>query len=246
MDGVDAARGGDAPQSQAPGAGAPGSDSPGGVIFDLDGVLTDTAELHFQSWRDLSHALDIPFDRAANEALRGLSRAESLRLFLGAHAARFSPDEQAALMDRKNRRYVERVAAMTPADALPGARELLAALRARGVPLALASSSRNARLVLERLALTSAFSAIVDGGDVARGKPDPEIFLLAARRLGLPPARCVVIEDAESGVQAARGAGMYVIGIGPAGRVGAADRVVGAIGDVQVGELLALVGSGKS
>lgn len=212
-----------------------------GVIFDLDGVLADTAELHFQSWMDISRELGIPFDRARNEALRGLSRADSLRIFLGPEALRFDADQQAEIMERKNRYYLQRVERLTAADVLPGARELLEDLRRHGVRVAIASSSRNARIVLERLSLLDAADAIVDGNDVERTKPAPDIFLCAARRLGLPPARCVVVEDAESGIEAARAAGMKVVGIGPAERVGKADCVVPAISALCASVLLRLL-----
>jgi beta-phosphoglucomutase len=213
-----------------------------GVIFDLDGVLADTAELHFQSWMDLARELGIQFDRLRNEALRGLSRADSLRLFLGEAAGRFDLRQQAELMERKNRYYLRRVAELTAAEVLPGARELLLDLRRRGASLAIASSSRNARIVLERLELLSLPDVIVDGYDVEKTKPDPEIFLLAARRLGLPLQRCVVVEDAESGVAAALAAGAKVVGIGPPERVGRAHLVVSAIAELDADTLLGLVG----
>jgi beta-phosphoglucomutase len=213
------------------------------VIFDLDGVLTDTAELHFLSWLDLARELDIPFDRQANEALRGLSREESLRVFLGPHAARFTPDQQAAIMARKNERYVGRLARLGPGDTLPGARELLAELRRQKVPVALASSSKNTQLVLERLGIRPLLDVVVDGNDVKRTKPYPDLFLLAAQRLGVAPARCVVIEDAESGVEAALAAGTKVVGVGPPDRVGKAQRVVPAVSGLHADIVLSLVGA---
>ena len=213
------------------------------AIFDLDGVLTDTAELHFQSWLELAKKLEIPFDRQANEALRGLSRVESLKIFLGEHAARFSRQEQAEIMTRKNDRYVRQVARMTPDDLLPGARELLASLRQLGVPVAVASSSKNARPVIDRLDIEPLLDAIVDGHDIERSKPDPRVFLLASERLGVPPAGCVVVEDAESGVAAALAAGMKVVGVGPVERVGKAHRVVRSVVELGAESLLALLGS---
>jgi len=214
-----------------------------GVVFDLDGVLADTAVLHFQSWMDLARELGIAFDRRRNEALRGLSRADSLRLFLGDAASRFDARQQAELMERKNRYYLRRVAQLTPAQVLPGARELLLDLRKRGVSVAIASSSRNARIVLERLELLSLPDVIVDGHDVQKTKPDPEIFLCAALRLNLPPQRCVVVEDAESGVAAALAAGTKVVGIGPPQRVGKAHLVVSTIAELDADTLLHLVNS---
>jgi beta-phosphoglucomutase len=213
------------------------------VIFDLDGVLADTAELHFQSWMDLSRELGIPFDRAANDALRGLSRADSLRLFLGSHAARFSQAEQNALMARKNEQYLARVADMGPGDLAAGARELLEELRRRSVTTAVASSSRNAVQVLERLGIRALLDTVVDGNDVPLSKPDPHVFLSAAERLGVAANRCVVVEDAASGVAAARAAGMKVVGIGPAVRVGGANLVIDSLSSLDAEGVLALLGT---
>jgi beta-phosphoglucomutase len=211
------------------------------VIFDLDGVLTDTAELHFQSWLQLSRELRIPFDRAANEALRGLSRPDSLALFLGPHAERFTPAERDEIMTRKNAAYLERVARLGPQDLLPGAGELLESLRQAGVPTAVASSSRNARHVLARLGIARLVDVIVDGNDVPASKPDPRVFLSAAERLNVPAKRCVVVEDAESGVAGALAAGMRVVGLGPHERVGAADVVVASLVELAAADLLNLL-----
>jgi beta-phosphoglucomutase len=211
------------------------------VIFDLDGVLTDTAELHFQSWLLLARELSIPFDRAANEALRGLSRPDSLTLFLGPPAERFTPAERDGIMARKNAAYLERVARLGPQDLLPGAGELLESLRQAGVPTAVASSSRNARHVLARLGIERFVDVIVDGNDVPASKPDPRVFLAAAERLNVPAKRCVVVEDAESGVAGALAAGMRVVGLGPYERVGAADVVVASLVELAAADLLNLL-----
>ncbi len=214
------------------------------MIFDLDGVLTDTAELHYQSWQRLSSELGIGFDRQINERLRGVGRRESLEIVLGGSASQYSEMQKQRLADQKNAYYLAAVEQMTPASALLGVPALLADLRARGARLAVASSSRNARVVLERLALTAAFEEVVDGNDVPESKPDPRIFLAAAARLGLAPAACVVIEDAESGVQAARAAGMRVIGVGPPERVGAADQIVADMSVLQAVDIAVLAGGG--
>lgn len=218
------------------------TDKPGaGVIFDLDGVLADTAELHYRSWKQLADELGFQLTRAVNDRMRGRSREESMELFMSCCPRSVSCQEQQRLIDRKNGVYLKLVAQLTPADALPGTVELIAALRARGVRLAVASSSRNARLVCERLGLVEQLDALVDGAAVTRTKPNPALFLLAARRLGLPPSACVVVEDADSGVVAARAAGMRVVGIGPAARVGGADRVVAALAELRADELLELL-----
>ncbi|MEP0845933.1 MAG: beta-phosphoglucomutase [Phycisphaerae bacterium] len=211
------------------------------ALFDLDGVLTDTAELHYQSWLAIARELGVPFDRRRNDALRGVSRETSLAILLGQRHERFSPQQRAELLTRKNDDYLRRVAQMSPADLHPGARPLLESLRARGVALAVASSSRNALCVLERLAIMDLLDAVVDGNDAPRSKPDPMVFLLAAERLGAAPRRCVVIEDAASGVAAARSAGMRVVGIGPPERVGDADCVVPSVAKLTIDELLSLL-----
>lgn len=192
------------------------------VIFDLDGVLTDTAELHYQSWQRMADVLGVEFDRAANEALRGLSREESLKRFLGQRFDEFSGPRRQEIMRLKNDDYLSRVEQMTPGDLLPGISDLLPELRRRGARLAIASSSRNARRVIERLEVGRWFEVVVDGNDAPRSKPDPQLFLLAAERLGARPSECVVVEDAGSGIDAALAAGMRVVGVGPRERVGRA------------------------
>lgn len=209
---------------------------PRAAIFDLDGVLTDTAELHYQSWQILADELKLPFDRKANEALRGLSREESLSRVLGAAAGRFSEHEKRDITRQKNDIYLQRVAAMSESDLFPGARELLAGLRGAGFLLGLASSSRNAHVVLKHLGIAALLDQIVDGNEAPRSKPDPQVFQVAAERLRVSADRCVVVEDAESGVAAARDAGMRVIGIGPIERVGRADFRVDAIAELTVSD----------
>lgn len=212
------------PAAVAVAAGRPATGGVRGLIFDLDGVLTDTAEAHYRAWQRLADEEGLAFDRAANEALRGVSRRGSLDRLLAGRPV----DEPAAeaLMARKNGYYLELVGEMTPADALPGAVELLAAARAAGLRVALASASLNARLVMERLGLLDAVDVLCDGRTVERGKPAPDLFLHAAARLGLAPADCLVFEDAATGIEAAHAAGMRAIGIGPAERVGEAELVL--------------------
>jgi beta-phosphoglucomutase len=209
-----------------------------GVIFDLDGVLVSTDELHYRAWQQLADAEGIPFDRQINERLRGVSRMESLAIILERAPRSYTPAQRAALADRKNAAYQAMLQELTPADALPGARELIAELRQRGVKLAVASSSKNARLILECLDMTDGFDAIVDGAAITRTKPDPEIFLKSAARLGLPPGECLVVEDAAAGVEAARRAGMSVFGIGRADRLPGATRHAPCLEGVSVATLL--------
>lgn len=214
-----------------------------GLIFDLDGVLTDTAELHYRSWQQIADQLSISFDRHANEALRGLSREESLTRVLGHRCEDYSKAEQADIARRKNDLYLTFVEQMTAADLLPGAADLLSAARAAGFRLAVASSSRNAHLVLERLGIKPLFNAIVDGVAAPRSKPDPLVFVTAAEQIQLPPRHCVVVEDASSGVAAARAAGMRVIGLGPTERVGAADLVRKSLAEVRLTDVQQLLRS---
>ncbi|MFI4915232.1 MAG: beta-phosphoglucomutase [Phycisphaerales bacterium JB060] len=185
------------------------------VIFDVDGVLVHTDAMHERSWRALAEQQGLPFPDHLPDQLRGVSREKSLELVLGDAVERYTPEQRAALMARKNAAFLDEVNAMTPADALPGVRELLTQLRDAGFRLAAASASRNARLVLERVDLTNDLDAIIDGHDAPKAKPDPQCFLLAAAKLQVEPARCVVVEDAPAGVAAALDAGMRVVGVGP-------------------------------
>lgn len=193
------------------------------VLFDLDGVLVDTAAFHYHAWKQLADELTLPFDETLNRNFRGVPRMACLDLLLGEYARCFAGEEKAVLAERKNGYYLDLVMTLQPADAAPGARTLLTALRAAGLRTAVVSASKNARLVLELLHLAGQFDAIIDGNDVTRGKPDPQGFLKAAALLRTPPDRCVVIEDGEAGIRAARAADMPTVGIGA---VLGADRAV--------------------
>ncbi len=195
-----------------------------GFIFDVDGVLTDTAEYHYRAWQRLADEEGLPFDRQANEALRGVSRRESLMHIIGIR--QYSEALLQGMMERKNRYYVESIATITPEDLFPGAVELLQELRQAGIKIAIGSASKNARTVIDKLGIGNLVDAIADGDSVEAPKPAPDLFLHAAQQIGLTPACCVVVEDATVGVQAAIAAGMRSIGIGPITRVGAADIVL--------------------
>jgi len=190
-------------------------------LFDLDGVLTDTSDFHYLGWKRLADELGLPFDRQKNEALRGVSRRESLLLLLNGRPA--TEEEMNEWMERKNRYYIEYVNGMTPQNLLPGVLELLKELRQAGYKVAIVSSSKNTPLVLERLQINQLLDTVVDGNAPARSKPAPDLFLLAAERLGVEPAQCLVIEDAEAGIAAGKAAGMRTLGLGPVERVGLAD-----------------------
>ena len=199
---------------------------PRAFVFDLDGVITDTAHLHFVAWRDLAASAGVPFDAAFNEQLKGVSRVDSLERILAHSARRYTADDKAEMAARKNAQYLTLVERMTPADLLPGALEALHAARAAGCGVALASASKNAALVLERLGIAPAFDHVVDANLIAQSKPHPEVFLEAARALGDDPADCVGIEDAVAGIQAVRAAGMFALGVGDARVLTEADQVV--------------------
>jgi beta-phosphoglucomutase len=185
-----------------------------GFLFDLDGVLVDTAQYHFLAWQRMAAELGIHFGEAENEQLKGVSRAESLNRILAWGGKSLSDAEKQHWMTLKNDWYLELVRGMPADDYLPGAHEFLRASRAAGIKVALGSASKNAPLILERLGWIPLFDALVDGNVVTASKPDPEVFLEGARRLGLKPEECVVFEDSEAGVEAGRRGGMKVVGIG--------------------------------
>jgi beta-phosphoglucomutase len=205
-------------------------------LFDLDGVLTDTSEYHYRAWQRLAEELGISFTREDNEALRGVSRRESLNLLLKGRLVSEAEAEQ--MMNRKNSYYLELVRQMQPGDLLPGAANLLQELRAANLRSAIVSSSKNAPLVVERLGIGELVDWIVDGNAPARSKPAPDLFLLAAEKLHLSPAACIVVEDAAAGIEAAHAAGMRAIGLGPQERVGAADLVLPNLRNAHLKELL--------
>lgn len=187
-----------------------------GVIFDLDGVLIHTDDLHYRAWSAIADRLGIPFTREDNDRLRGVSREDSLDIILGLGATEVSKTEKELLADEKNAMYRTLLRGLSPADVDPGVRDTLAALKERGLRLAVGSSSKNAKMILERTGLRTWFDAVSDGENVTRSKPDPEVFLRAAEFLALTPGECAVVEDARAGVDAARDGGFTSFGIGDA------------------------------
>lgn len=184
------------------------------VIFDLDGVITDTAHYHYLAWKKLAEELGIPFDENFNEQLKGVDRMGSLQRILDMGKRTVPQQEMWVLADQKNRHYQQLIANMSPQDLLPGAVEALHMVRDAGLKIALASASQNARTVLNCLGITDCFDVIVDVAQIARGKPDPEIFLSAASQLGVAPSQCLGVEDAVAGVRAIKSANMHALGIG--------------------------------
>lgn len=206
-------------------------------IFDLDGVLTDTAEYHYLGWKQLAEELGISFTREDNEFLRGVPRRVSLLLIL--KDREYSEEQILEMMERKNRYYLEFIHDITPRDLLPGARELLEEIQAAGLKSALGSASKNAVEVIERLGIASLLAVIADGHSVERQKPAPDLFLYAAAQLGLSPAECVVVEDAAAGIEAARAGGFRSVGLGPRERVATADLILPGLDGVRLHDLLA-------
>lgn len=205
-------------------------------IFDLDGVITDTAEYHFRGWKRLADAEGLSFTREDNEHLRGIPRRESLMLILKDH---MYPEEKIReMMERKNSYYLESIKEISPRDLLPGARELLEEIRSAGLKNALGSASKNAGDVIERLGIRSLFDAVSDGHSVERQKPAPDLFLHAAEQLSLSPAECIVVEDAAAGIEAARAGGFRSVGLGPTERVGKADVIFPSLSGVHLSDLL--------
>jgi len=201
------------------------------VIFDLDGVLTDTAHYHYLAWKRLAESLQLPFDQAFNEQLKGIDRMGSLELILAQGRRSYTVEEKLALAEQKNQHYQTLIADMTPADLLPGAVAALQRVRAAGLGIALASVSKNAATVLARLGITGHFDYVVDAATIARSKPDPEIFLTAAQALGVAPADCLGVEDAVAGVAAIKAAGMTALGIGHPFVLTQADVVITSLAD---------------
>jgi kojibiose phosphorylase len=212
------------------------------VLFDLDGVITDTAEYHYQAWQALADSLGVPFDRAANEKLRGVSRRESLELILGER--KLSEAQMQEAMERKNHHYQSLLQTLSPADLLPGVSDLLSEIRESGLQMGIVSASHNTPFVLARLGVGDLFDVVIAGPEAdapvgkRRPKPAPDLFLLAAERIGVSPGACIVVEDAESGLLGARMAGMVTVGIGPVERVGVADLVLRGLEGVKLQQLL--------
>ena len=205
-------------------------------IFDLDGVITDTAEYHYRGWKRLADEEGLPFTREDNEHLRGIPRRESLMLIL---KDRLYPEEKIQeLMERKNGYYLEFIKEISPRDLLPGAKDLLEEIREAGLKNALGSASKNAGEVIERLGIQSLFDAVSDGHSVERQKPAPDLFLHAAHQLNLSPAECVVVEDAAAGIEAARAGQFRSVGLGPDERVGKADVIFPSLSGVRLSDLL--------
>lgn len=203
-----------------------------GIIFDLDGVLCSTDEYHYRAWKALADRLGIPFDRERNGLLRGVSRMDSLNIILEKSDKAYSQDEKNAMAEEKNTRYRQLLNQMSPADLSGDVKRTLDTLRARGLKLAIGSSSKNTPFILERMGLDGFFDAVADGNCITHSKPNPEVFLMAAEMLGLKPEQCVVVEDAHAGVEAAKAGGFACAAMGDAKEDARAAYHLGKLSDL--------------
>ena len=210
------------------------------IIFDLDGVIVDTAHYHFVAWQRLAKELGISFTEKENERLKGVSRMRSLEIILEIGGLSLPIEKREELSTKKNSWFVEYIEAIKPNEIFPGVREMLTSLKQKGFKVALASSSKNAETVLRLLQIKSLFDTVVDGTMITHSKPAPEIFLLAASKLGLNPNQCIVFEDAEAGVEAALAAGMKCVGVGSADQLGKANSIVKNTADFPIEKLNSL------
>ncbi len=209
-----------------------------GFIFDLDGVITDTAEYHYLAWKKLSDDNGWNFDRELNEKLRGVSRLDSLQIILDHNDVELEFEEKDRLANLKNVNYVQMLQKVTPADLLPGVKEFLIELREKGFKTSVASDSKNADLVLTNLEAKGLFDNISDGNSVENSKPAPDVFIHAAGSIGCTAKECIVVEDAEAGVAAAKLAGMKAIGLGPEETLGKADFIFKGIYEINLDDII--------
>jgi len=210
---------------------------PQAIIFDLDGVLTDTSEYHYRAWKRLADDEGIPFTREENDAhLRGIGRRESLMYII--RGRNVSEEQIQEMMDRKNRYYNDMIKSMTPNDLVPGGRDLLQEIRDAGIKVAIASASKNCRTVLERLDILNYLDGIADGYSVVNGKPAPDLFVYAAGTVRVPTPVCLGVEDADAGIEAIKAAGMQALGIGPKERFHKADKVMPTLANAHLRDIL--------
>ena len=202
-------------------------------LFDLDGVLVDTAVFHFQAWRRLTQELGFDIDEEFNETLKGISRMDSLDRILAHGNVSLSQEEKNVYAKQKNEWYLELVNQMTPADILPGVEDFLKEAQKQGIKIALGSASKNAQIILEKTGILHYFDALIDGNHVSKSKPDPEVFLKGAETLEVSNEQCVVFEDAFAGIQAAKAANMYAVGIGNPEVLNNADVVIAGFVDIK-------------
>ena len=195
-------------------------------LFDLDGVIVDTAKYHFLAWKQLADELKIDFTEEHNELLKGVSRMRSLDILLELGKKTLTDDQKIAYADKKNEIYLSQILKMEKSEILPGVRSFISELKNNHMLVALGSASKNTALILQKLEIEDLFDAVVDGNKVSKAKPDPEVFLKGAEELNVSPDACVVFEDAIAGIEAAKNAGMFCIGVGDKNTLKAADLVI--------------------
>jgi len=210
-------------------------------LFDLDGVIVDTAIYHYQAWKQMANGLGYDISEEFNEKLKGVSRMESLDIILAHGGVELSEEEKLSLATQKNENYLNLVSKMSPADILPGVTDFFAQVKQAHIKTALGSVSKNAKLILESIGMLNDFDSIIDGNKIAKGKPDPEVFLNGAQELGVSPEECLVFEDAVAGVEAGKKGGMKVVGIGKKEVLTEADIVFENLVGVDIDDLLAKV-----
>ncbi|MBO1095430.1 beta-phosphoglucomutase [Enterococcus casseliflavus] len=212
-----------------------------GFVFDLDGVITDTAKYHYIAWKELAAEIGIEIDLKFNEQLKGISRMDSLEriLTLDNKNDAYTEVEKEALATKKNTHYVQLLQSLTPDDLLPGVKTFLDEAKAKNIPCAIASASKNAPFILDKLGVMQDFDTIVDPATLKKGKPDPEIFIQAALALGIEPAEAVGFEDAQAGIDGIKAAGMYAVGVYSGEELHGADVIVEKLTDLNIDELLA-------
>jgi len=211
------------------------------VLFDLDGVLVSTDEYHYRSWVKLSkdEGFDF-FDHEFNHKFRGVARMKCIDIITEASGRKYSKEQKQELADRKNRYFIESLKSVTGDELLPGSLHALQELKKRGIKIAVASNSRNAEMIVNQVGIGQYLDAMVDGHQIENSKPDPEVFLLAAMKIGVPPDNCLVVEDALTGIEAAHRAGMKALGIGTKDRLQNAEIVIPNLAAIPVDELLKL------
>lgn len=205
-----------------------------GCIFDLDGVIVDTAKYHYLAWKKIADEFGFVFTEKNNERLKGVSRMASLDILLSIGGVHLSEGEKLQVADKKNEIYLGYILKMTPDEVLPGVLTFLKTLRDQGIKISLGSASKNAKTILHQVGIENLFDAVADGTNVSKAKPDPEVFLKGAELLNLSPADCVVFEDARAGIEAAHRAGMKCVGIGDSVTLREADTVVGGFLDLSI------------
>ena len=211
-----------------------------GLVFDLDGVITDTAKFHYIAWKNMAEKLGIIIDEKFNEQLKGISRTESLERILefGGKADAYTEEEKEKLAAQKNTEYVELLEELTPADILPGLLSVLDQAEALGMKSSIASASKNAPHILEKLGIKERFAHIVDSNTLVKGKPDPEIFVRAAEAIGIKPEEAIGFEDAQAGIEGIKGANMFAVGVSVGEPLHGADLIINSLEEIDLAKLV--------